>query len=99
MSDDTPDDGILDKEEFNYWLKEMAETCLAHMYFMEQAELSSTDAEANGLGADDYGLLELERGFLALYSLYKKGSLPPATSSCPSDSSSKCCGKGCKSKH
>ena len=55
--------------ETEQWLEAIAQTCLAHMHFVE-------DAGAEDLDYDDYGLLEIERGFLTLYALHKKGALP-----------------------
>jgi len=55
--------------ETEQWLEAIAQTCLAHMHYME-------DNPVQDLDYDDYGLLELERGFLTLYALHKKGALP-----------------------
>ena len=59
-------------EELNDWLRVIAETCVAHMKFVE--DKGEEDPEA--LTEEDYGLLELERGFLVLYALQTKGGLP-----------------------
>lgn len=62
-------------EELNTWLRTMAETCVAHMKYVEEVE----EDEPESLTDDDYGLLALERGFLVLYALHTKGSLPVET--------------------
>ena len=61
-----------DEEGAEEWLHSLAHTCIAHMKFVEEQE----KADPTGLSVDDYGLLELERGFLTLYALHKKGELP-----------------------
>lgn len=59
-------------EELNDWLAVIAKTCIAHMKFIEDNEKSNPEA----LTEEDYGILELERGFLVLYALQTKGGLP-----------------------
>lgn len=56
-------------EGMDEWLEDVAKTCLAHMHYTE-------DADPEALNVDDFGLLEIERAFLTLYALYKKGELP-----------------------
>ena len=58
--------------ELNEWLAVIANTCVAHMKFIEDSEAENSKA----LTDEDYGILELERGFLVLYALQTKGGLP-----------------------
>ena len=62
-------------EELNEWLGVIAQSCVAHMQYVEECEA----ANPKGLDDDDYGMLELERGFLVLYALQTKGGIPIST--------------------
>ncbi len=59
-------------EELHKWLGVIADTCVAHMKYIEDLE----DTDPSSLNEGDYGILELERGFLVLYALQTKGGLP-----------------------
>ena len=59
--------------DLDIWLRTIAETCILHMKFIEAMEVSKPES----LTTEDYGVLELERGFLTLYSLHTTGELPP----------------------
>ena len=57
------------ERETEEWLKQVAETCIAHMKHVE------AQAEAD-VDLDDQGLYQLDKAFLTLYSLYVKGDIP-----------------------
>jgi len=60
------------QHDIDAWLRTIAETCVLHMKYIEEHQKTNPEA----LTTEDYGVLELERGFLTLYSFHTRGGLP-----------------------
>ena len=65
-------DDVRDSIALDDWYRILAETCIEHMKYVAHME----EHDPTALTVDDYGLLELERGYLALYAERTKGGLP-----------------------